>query len=169
MQTAAEYRALASAAYRGAERTLDAAITDTSWTAALEQVAGYEQLPAAVILDLDETVLDNSPEEAQLVLDRTGHVPNTRLAWVDKAAAAAVPGAKEFIGFAESKGISVFYVTNRTTTEQAATLKNLAALGLRASDATVLCAGENGWTSDKTARRAEIARLTGFFFSSVMT
>ena len=55
--------------------------------------------------------------------------------------------------------MKVFFVTNRSLSEQEDTLKNLAALGITASDDTVLCTGENGWTSDKTARRAEIATL----------
>jgi 5'-nucleotidase (lipoprotein e(P4) family) len=72
--------------------------------------------------------------------------------------AAAIPGAQSFITFAETRGVKVFFVTNRAASEQAATLKNLAALGIAASDETVLTLGENGWTSDKTARRAQIAR-----------
>ena len=79
-------------------------------------------------------------------------------AWVDKMAAAAIPGAQSFIAFAEKKDVTVFFVTNRAASEQGVTLKNLAALGIKASDETVLCSGENGWTSDKTARRAEIAK-----------
>ena len=48
--------------------------------------------------------------------------------------------------------------TARAVTEQGATLKNLAALGIAASNDTVLCPGENGWTTDKTARRALVAK-----------
>jgi 5'-nucleotidase (lipoprotein e(P4) family) len=158
MQTAAEYWALTSATYRNAQTTLEESLRDTSWTASLEQGSGYESRPGAVILDLDETVLDNSPLQAQLVLERTLYLPAIWDAWVSKMAAGLVPGSKDFIAFAESRGIRTFYVTNRTLAEQERTLTNLAALGIAASDATVLCVGENGWTSDKTARRAEIAK-----------
>ena len=79
-------------------------------------------------------------------------------AWVHKIAAEAIPGAQSFIAFAEMSGVKVFFVTNRAATEQGDTLKNLAALGIAASDETILSVGENGWTSDKTARRAEIAK-----------
>jgi 5'-nucleotidase (lipoprotein e(P4) family) len=158
MQTAAEYWAIASAAYRGAQVTLEESMRDTSWTASLEQGSGYESRPGAVIFDLDETVLDNSRFQAQLVLERTLYQSAMWEAWVDEMAAGLVPGAKDFIAFAEGKGIRTFYVTNRTVGEQDKTLKNLAALGISASDATVLCVGENGWTSDKTPRRAEIAK-----------
>ncbi len=158
MQTAAEYWALASAAYRNAQITLEASLRDTSWTASLEQGSGYESRPGAVILDLDETILDNSPFQAQLVLERTVYQTANWEAWVSEMAAGLVPGSKDFVAFAEGKGIRTFYVTNRTAAEQDRTLKNLAALGIPASDATVLCVGENGWTSDKAVRRAEIAK-----------
>jgi acid phosphatase len=158
MQTAAEYWALASAAYRHAQIALEESLKDTSRTASLEQGSGYEGRPGAVILDLDETVLDNSPLQAQLVLDGALYLPATWEAWVDKVAAGLVPGSKDFITFAASKGVRTFFVTNRTASEQEQTLANLAALGIPASDDTVLCVGENGWTSDKTVRRAQLAK-----------
>ena len=158
VQSSAEFWAITSATYNGAQTVLERAIGDKSWSAALEQASGYETLPAAVILDLDETVLDNSPAQAQLVLERTTYHQDMWSAWVEKRAAAAIPGAQSFIAFAEQQGVRVFFVTNRAASEQRATLENLAALGIKASDETVLCSGENGWTSDKTARRAEIAK-----------
>jgi 5'-nucleotidase (lipoprotein e(P4) family) len=158
MQTSAEFWALTTAAYHSAEVRLSQALKDPSWTAALEQAAGHETLPPAVILDLDETVLDNSPAQAQITLERTVYQQDLWSAWVEKMAAAAIPGAQSFIAFAEQNGVRVFFVTNRAASEQDATLKNLSALGIAASDETVLSTGENGWTSDKTARRAQIAR-----------
>jgi len=142
----------------GAQVVLDQALNDKSWSAALEQSGGFENLPPAVILDLDETVLDNSPAQAQLVQEDTIYGQEMWSAWVEQKAATAIPGAQSFIATAEKKGVRVFFITNRTAAEQRATLENLAALGIRASDDTVLCPGENGWTSDKTARRIEIAK-----------
>jgi len=69
MQTAAEYRATAEQAYRLAAQQLDAAIRDTAWTAALEQTGDLATLPLAVVLDLDETVLDNAAFEARQMRD----------------------------------------------------------------------------------------------------
>ncbi len=158
VQSSAEFWALTSATYNSAQVLLEQALTDKSWSAALEQASAYENLSPAVILDLDETVLDNSPAQAQMVLERTTYQQEMWTAWVDKMAAAAIPGAQSFIAFAEKKDVTVFFVTNRAASEQGVTLKNLAALGIKASDETVLCSGENGWTSDKTARRAEIAK-----------
>jgi 5'-nucleotidase (lipoprotein e(P4) family) len=158
VQTSAEFWALASTTYNSAQVVLEQAMSQKSWSAALEQKPGYENLPPAVILDLDETVLDNSPSEAQLVLDRTVYTQDGWNAWVHTVAAAAIPGAQSFLASAEKKGVKVFFVTNRSLSEQEDTLKNLATLGIAASDDTVLCSGENGWTSDKTARRAEITK-----------
>ena len=158
VQTSAEFWALASTTYNSAQVVLEQAMSQKSWSAALEQKQGFENLPPAVILDLDETVLDNSPSEAQLVLDRTVYTQDGWNAWVHTVAAAAIPGAQSFLASAETKGVKVFFVTNRTLSEQEDTLKNLAALKITASDDTVLCSGENGWTSDKTARRAEITK-----------
>ncbi len=158
VQTAGEFWAQTSTTYNGAQVALEQAMSQKSWTAALEQAAGYENLPPAVILDLDETVLDNSPAQAQMVLERTTFQQEMWAAWVDKMAAAAIPGAQPFLALAEKRGVKVFFITNRAVTEQGATLKNLAALGIAASDDTVLCPGENGWTTDKTARRALVAK-----------
>ena len=158
VQTSGEFWALSTTTYNSAQVGLEQAMSQKSWSAALEQKSGYENLPPAVILDLDETVLDNSPSEGQLVLDRTVYSQDTWTPWVHAVAAAAIPGAQSFIASADKHGVKVFFVTNRSLSEQGDTLKNLAALGITASDDTVLCSGENGWTSDKTARRAEIAK-----------
>lgn len=158
VQTSAEFWALTSTTYNSAQVALEQAKSQKSWSAALEQQPGYETLPSAVILDLDETVLDNSPAQGQSVLDRTGYLQDTWNAWVHTVAAAALPGAQSFLAGAQKNGVKVFFVTNRSLSEQEDTLKNLAALGITASDETVLCLGENGWTSDKTSRRAEIAK-----------
>ena len=158
VQTSGEFWALTSTTYNNAQVLLEQAKSQKSWSAALEQRPGYENLPEAVILDLDETVLDNSPAQGQSVLDRTGYLQDRWEVWVHTMAAAALPGAQSFIAGAEKNGVKAFFITNRSLSEQEDTLKNLAALGIAASDDTVLCVGENGWTSDKTARRAEIAK-----------
>jgi acid phosphatase len=158
MQTAAEYWALASSTYREAGAALDAALADRSWSAAAEQAPGFERLPPAVVLDLDETVLDNSRFQGQLVLDRTVYQPPLWRSWVEARESGVIPGAAGFLALAAARGVAVYFVTNRTAGEQAATLESLARAGIVASDETVLCTGENGWTSDKSARRAAVAR-----------
>jgi len=99
MQTAAEFWALSQSAFDRATQTLDRALADKNWTAALEQesVPSLPALPPAVVMDVDETVLDNSQFQGQLVLDRTDFVPQTWTAWVEQASAPEIPGAIDFI------------------------------------------------------------------------
>lgn len=157
VQTSAEYRSLMTVLYRGAQASLERALADPAWTAVPEQTAGYQQLPPAVIMDVDETVLDNSDAQGQFILDGTPYVSETWRAWVDKASAPPLPGAKAFIDLATARGVTIFYVTNRSAAEQARTIDNLNAVGITASDDNVLVVGEQGWTSDKTARRMYVA------------
>lgn len=160
MQSAAEYWALAAPVYSRARTVLDAAIADPSWTAAIEQEgANVSALPPSIVMDLDETVLDNSAFQGQLVLDRTTYSPERWGRWVALAAATEVPGAVDFIKYARSRNVRVVFVTNRTLDEKPATLKNLdALLGAPTPAGDVLTTNENGWVSDKTARRAFVAR-----------
>src|SRR5690349_20513611 len=66
-QSAAEYRALCLASYAQGRMQLEKALADKTWTAATEQSGSFADLPPAVILDADETALDNSAYEARLI------------------------------------------------------------------------------------------------------
>ena len=162
VQTALEYEASAIQAYKLAELRLEAALKDPSWTAAIEQTGSPGALKPAVIVDVDETVLDNSYYQARMIRDNTAYSSATWDPWVQEAAATAIPGALAFATFAASKGITIFYVTNRTANLEAATRANLAAVGfpLTAGVDTVLTRGERPeWqASSKAARRAHVAR-----------
>jgi acid phosphatase len=161
VQTASEYEAGAVQAYRLAAMQIDAALADRSWTAAIEQQGDPSKLPPAVIVDIDETVLDNSYYQARLVRDNATYATDTWDRWVKEERATAVPGAREFTDYAAKKGVTVFYVTNRTANLEESTRKNLAAAGfpLAATIDTVLVRGERPeWSSSsKGPRRAFIA------------
>jgi 5'-nucleotidase (lipoprotein e(P4) family) len=161
VQTSAEFRILARSAFARAQAVLDAALADPAWTAALEQTEPYESLPPAVILDIDETVLDNSPFQGRLIADRTVFAPALWKAWTELREAPPVPGAPDFLAAAVSKGVTVFYVTNRDASMEDDTRQNLLdlALPVRPDIDVVLTRNENGWTSsDKGARRAHVCR-----------
>jgi 5'-nucleotidase (lipoprotein e(P4) family) len=162
MQTALEYEASALQAYRLAQLQLDAALADPSWTAAIEQTGDASKLPPAVILDVDETVLDNSYYQARMVRDNTAYAAATWDPWVQEARATAIPGAREFTEYAVRKGVTVFYVTNRAANLEEATRKNLAAeqFPLAGGLDTILARGERPeWSaSAKGPRRAHVAR-----------
>jgi len=128
MQSSVEYRANCLAVYALAKLRLDEALADKSWTA-YGQSGDYAELPPAVILDLDETALDNSSYEAGLAVDHADFDPKTWDAWVKTAQAKAVPGAVDFARHAAARDVKVFYVTNRNADQKAATERNIAALG----------------------------------------
>lgn len=162
MQTAVEYEATTLQAYRLAERQLDAALGDPKWSAAIEQTGDVSRLPPAVVLDVDETVLDNSLFQARGVRDNTVYSDDSWNRWVVEAGAIAIPGARAFTQYATDKGVAVFFITNRMAKVEEATRANLLAQGFRlpADVDTVLTRGERPeWnTSAKGARRAHVAR-----------
>lgn len=161
-QTSAEYEASALATYNAATLALDRALADKKWTAVIEQDGQkFAKLPPAVIVDVDETVLDNSAYQARLIADGGEFGRETWGAWVAEAKAVAIPGAKEFLGAAAKKGVRVYYVSNREAGDQAEhTRKNLAALGFPDAatlDTFLFRDDSKGWKL-KSARRQEIAR-----------
>lgn len=161
IQTAAEYRASAWQAYAAARSSLARALEDTTWTAAIEQEGTrYGGLPPAIILDIDETVLDNSPNQARLIRSGGEFVPESWTQWVEEGRAPPVPGAPEFLALADSLGVTAFYVTNRDAPHEAATRRNLEAAGMPLDPDvdTVLLRGEREeWVSDKSSRRRAVA------------
>lgn len=86
------------------------------------------QKPKAVVVDIDETMMDNSPFEAQQILESHGFTSETWKAWSNKAKAKATPGAVEFTHFCDSLGVTVVYISNRKLDEIESTLKNLDSL-----------------------------------------
>ena len=162
MQTSAEYEAAAEQAFRLAKLQLDAALEpgNAAWTASLEQGPDTGDLPPAVVLDVDETVLDSSPFQARLVERRVVFRLEEWNAWAREASAGAVPGALEFVKHAEANGVRIFYVTNREVEIEAATRRNLEKLGFPVDDGgdNLLTRNERtGWGSDKRSRRRFIA------------
>ena len=99
--------------------------------------------------------------QARLIRDNAVYATPSWDAWVAEARATAVPGAVEFSKYAASKGVAVFYVSNRTANLEEATRKNLAAVGFPLPDGvdTVLVRGERPeWSaSAKGPRRTFIA------------
>lgn len=134
VQTAAELDALNRTVWRAARFSLDAALDDPTWTAALEQSGPMEGLTPAIVVDVDETVLDNSPYQARLVNDGGHFARDTWGAWVDEANASPVAGAVDFLSHAAGKGVHVFYVSNRSVDQEEATRKNLAEVGFPYTD-----------------------------------
>ena len=160
MQSSAEYVATTAQAFNAARMNLDEALRDKNWTAALEQRGSYQDLPPAVIFDVDETVLDNSPYEAYLAKNGQGYHYKTWKVWVNAAKAEPIKGVKKLITEIKSRGIDVFYVTNRAAALQEATVKNIQVMiDPKVRVDQVLCKGERiEWGGDKSSRRTAIAK-----------
>ncbi len=167
VQRAEEYRANSLSIFRAAADHLDAALAESNWDALVpeeRELAGdASTLPPAVIMDIDETVLDNSPYQARLVQNGLEYNEVTWAAWVAEKKAKPVPGVVDFARAAEQKGVTILYLSNRAQHLQEATLANLRAEGLPVKDDSVFLGlgthvegcEQNG--SEKTCRR----RLAG--------
>ena len=167
MQDSVEFRLISGQTWRAALGQLDRAIKTPSWDALPreERSGTLEGLGLAVIVDIDETVLDNTPYQARLVRDDSEFDPAAWTRWVDERAARPVPGALEFAKAANARGVTLFYISNREASMAAATLANLRAAGFPvASDSQYLGAGTPvpgciaKGNSDKACRRQLVSR-----------
>ncbi|MEZ4752673.1 MAG: 5'-nucleotidase, lipoprotein e(P4) family [Bdellovibrionota bacterium] len=121
-QTSAEFRALSYQAYNLARYRLD------------NELRKKHSKPTAVVVDVDQTVLDGSPYQAELVKKNSSY-PDGWNAYVDRADGEALPGAAGFLNYAANRGVKVFYVTNRKEPQRAATRLNLERRGFPNVDA----------------------------------
>ncbi len=116
-QKSAEYRALSYQAYNIAKIRLDEYLKTRN-----------DSLKPAVVVDIDETVLDNSPWEAKCILENINY-PKQWNEWCKSAKAKPLPGAVDFLNYAFSKNVDVFYISNRKENLKEATIQNLKTSG----------------------------------------
>lgn len=156
-QISAEYAANTVQAYQLAASNLDQALVDSQWTAAPEQQGDYADLPPAVILDLDQTVLDTSRYNARIILQHGSHARKHFADWCLQSTAPAIPGVKRFIDHAIKQGVAVIYVSARREVLRDCTGRNLRKLGLpvQARDRLLLNDGTPG--TSKTRQRERVA------------
>ena len=112
-QKAAEYKALCLQAYNIARFRLDEALKSPS------------SRPRAVITDMDETFVDNSPYAVHQALQGKDYDAASWQEWTDKGIADTLTGALGFFSYAASRNVEVFYITNRKEAERKGTLENL--------------------------------------------
>lgn len=95
----------------------------------------YKEIkPMAVVLDLDETVLNNFGSAIDNYLDGQPFTQERWTAWVLKEKATIIPGADTFLNTANKLGVQIYYISNRIAAEQDATIDNLKKLGLPNAD-----------------------------------
>jgi 5'-nucleotidase (lipoprotein e(P4) family) len=120
-QRAAEYRALCLQGYNIARLRIDAFAAQTN-------------KPKAIITDIDETILDNSPYAVHQGFKGMEYEPASWYEWTDRSSADTMPGAATLLKYAASKNIEIFYITNREERERISTLKNLNSFNLPNAD-----------------------------------
>ncbi|NCI45444.1 5'-nucleotidase, lipoprotein e(P4) family [Sediminibacterium soli] len=140
-QYAAEYRALCYQAFNIA-------------TERIARVKKKRRGRLAIVTDIDETLLDNSYSEAQLLKEGKSYSQADWKRWTDLSAATEVPGASEFLRFAKDRGISIFYISNRDTSETESTIRNLQKLRFPDADREHMLLLQN--TSSKESRRQTV-------------
>lgn len=163
MQSSVEYQGATIGAFRLAAMMLDKGLADKNWTAVPDQQTGaFQDLPPAVILDLDETVLDNSDYQAWMVANNESFSEKTWGVYVNTVTSRAIPGALEFAKYADSKGVKVFYVSNRTGDLEEATRKNMEMFGFPMGgnvDTVLMKKEKEEWASSaKSPRWAHVAK-----------
>ncbi|WP_443944758.1 5'-nucleotidase, lipoprotein e(P4) family [Pedobacter sp. AW1-32] len=142
-QHSGEYRALCFQAYNFAKLSLK----ETLW-------ADTSKRPNCVVVDIDETVLDNSAYQGHEIKKGLSYDAADWTQWTNLAQADTVPGALAFLKFAASKNIETFYLSNRDGKDYEATLKNLQKFGFPyADDAHFLPMKES---SNKEPRRQKL-------------
>ena len=156
-QTSAEYVGSTTQAYRAATVNLDQALADLKWTAALEQDGDYGGLPPAVMLDLDQTVLDTSSYNARIILEHGSYSQETFNAWCRNFTAPAVPGARKFLDHAVEKGVRVIYYSARREALRNCTTSNLEALGMPLPEQQWLLLNEGTPSTSKEQQRSSMA------------
>jgi 5'-nucleotidase (lipoprotein e(P4) family) len=110
----------------------------------------------AIILDIDETILDNSPYQAWKVLTGKGDLLDWS-EWFNRAEAKPLPGALEFLKYADRKGVEIFYISNRNEAQKPATIKNLQKVGAPKADADHVLLRSEGEIGKET-RRTHVAK-----------
>ncbi len=105
-----------------------------------------------VVLDVDETVLDNSDYQQQIAVAAIAYEPASFDTWVRMKHATALPGVQSFLGAVKAQGGKIVLVTNRRMAQCAATEDNLRAVRIP-FDAVLCDAVGDG---NKTGRFREV-------------
>jgi len=153
-QNAAEYRALTYQAYNLAQLQLDNILANNK-----------SEKPIAIVTDIDETVLDNSPYSGKQVELDESYTSKRWAEWVALKKAKTIPGAVAFFNYAKSKNVEVFYISNRSANQTKETIENLQLKGFPfADEAHVLlktASSEKGTRRNIVKKTHEIVLLIG--------
>ena len=142
-QHSAEYKALCFQAYNIARVQVDQSLQKTT------------SKPRAIITDIDETMLDNSPYAIHQAFQGKVYEPGTWTEWTGRSQCDTLAGALSFFKYAANKGVEVYYITNRDEKERKGTLQNMQHYGFPFADNDHMIFKQS--TSSKESRRQNVA------------
>ncbi|TYQ00078.1 acid phosphatase [Tenacibaculum adriaticum] len=145
-QNSAEYKALTYQAFNTAQLQLDNMLRNKK---------GSEK-PMAIVTDIDETLLDNSPYNAKMIELNEDYSEARWIEWGKERKAKAIPGALEFFKYAKSRGVEIFYISNRLSKQKRETIENMQKLGFPFSDDQHVLLKTD--TSKKESRRFQVEK-----------
>ena len=149
-KNSAEYKALCLQAYNAAKNKLD-----------IELSKNIDET-LAIVADLDETILNNTPYNEMLIEENTSYNQENWSDWVNKKIATAVPGSLDFFNYADSKGVEIIYLSNRRVENYEPTKENLISLGFPFKESTQMLLRTN--SRDKDERRKSIENYNIIMF-----
>ena len=113
---------------------------------------GRNTLKPAIVLDIDETILNNSPHQAWYVMAGR-KIPFNWNEWFKRTEAKPLPGAIEFLQYANSLGVEIYYISNRYQSQKDAAIKNLQSVGAPQADTDHVLLRQPGEIGKETRRR----------------
>lgn len=143
-QTSAEYEALCYQAFNAASYRLSTGDND-----ALDASSKKK----AIVMDLDETVLDNSPYNGWMIENNKSYSEETWREWCMLEKAEFVPGAADFIDLATNKGFKIIFISNRSIEDMEVTIYNLEKGGIAVNRSDILLKTSS---SSKIERREKV-------------
>ena len=149
-----EYKSLCYQIYSNATTNLNRQVGANPYSLNNKDLSGY-----AIVMDLDETVLDNSQYQVELLDKKESFNMTSWAKWVNREEAKIVPGAKEYIDVVRSYGIQLIFISNRMDERLNATINNMKILDIY-SDSDIFLLRKNK-KDKKTVRRNEIYNSTG--------
>ena len=149
-----EYKSLCYQIYSNATTNLNRQVGANPYSLNNKDLSTY-----AIVMDLDETVLDNSQYQVELLDKKESFNMTSWAKWVNREEAKIVPGAKEYIDVVRSYGIQLIFISNRMDERLNATINNMKILDIY-SDSDIFLLRKNK-KDKKTVRRNEIYNSTG--------
>ena len=135
-------------------------IYNTAW-GKLSRLLKNSDSNSCIVMDLDETVLDNSKYQIDLTKKGESYNPESWSAWGNLKEAELVPGAKNFIDNVNKTNVRIVFLSNRMDKNKLPTIKNMERLSIVDSDDIFLLRLNK--EDKKYVRRSEIINGDGRF------